>query len=173
MPCLVPGGPSADTEATEQIRRATLEAMQSEQLTEMQELLDKLHDLPIVDKRDLEQLSISCGPMLDVDNFSSAAPTLHQSRFFMPCDWAQDWLEYETWSHSGRWIKMDHIDPYASSNLSFPVQRSDWFQARLVPFARLYPDVWDNYMYARTPRPSALLAHQTPHSKRLVLTNTQ
>ncbi|KAM3544004.1 hypothetical protein ARSEF1564_003113 [Beauveria bassiana] len=122
MPCCVPGGCPAEAAASEKIRRATLEAMQREKLSDMQNTLDQFHTLPTVDKSKLDNLSISYGPMLDVDNWSVTSPTEYRSKFFMPFDWPQDWLEYISWSVDWQWYL-----------------RSRWFRARLDP------EVWDVY----------------------------
>ncbi|OAA39934.1 exo-beta-1,3-glucanase [Cordyceps fumosorosea ARSEF 2679] len=87
MSCCVAGGPAADSDAADKIRRVALEAVQREKLSEMQSALDKLHDLPVIDRGGLETLSIKCAPMLDVDNLDSASPSQLQSQFFMPCTW--------------------------------------------------------------------------------------
>ncbi|KAM3486788.1 hypothetical protein MY8738_000282 [Beauveria namnaoensis] len=126
MPCCVPGSSPAEAAASEKIRRATLEAMQREKLSEMQNTLDQFHTLPTVDKSKLDDLSISYGPMLDVDNWS-------------------DWLEYISWSVDWQWVKMDHRDLYSSSHLQFQYLRSRWFRARLCQLYDLDPEVWDVY----------------------------
>ncbi|EJP62103.1 uncharacterized protein BBA_08900 [Beauveria bassiana ARSEF 2860] len=145
MPCCVPGGCPAEAAASEKIRRATLEAMQREKLSETQNTLDQFHTLPTVDKSKLDDLSISYGPMLDVDDWSVTSPTEYQSKYFIPFDWPQDWLEYISWSVDWQWVKMDHRDLYSSSHLQFQYLRSRWFRARLCQLDDLDPEVWDVY----------------------------
>ncbi|OAA44003.1 hypothetical protein BBO_04359 [Beauveria brongniartii RCEF 3172] len=145
MPCCAPGGCPAEAAASEKVRRATLETMQHEKLSEMRDTLNQFHTLPTVDKSKLDDLSISCGPMLDVDNWSVTSPTEYWSKFFMPFDWPQDWLEYLSWSVDWQWVKMDHRDLYSSSHLHFQYHRSRWFQARLCQLYDLDPEVWDVY----------------------------
>lgn len=87
MPCCVPGGSPAEAAASEKIRRATLEAMQREKLSEMQSTLDQFHTLSTVDTSKLDDLSISCGPMLGLENWSVTSPIEYRSKFFMPFDW--------------------------------------------------------------------------------------
>lgn len=145
MPCAAPGSCQADATAAEKLRRAALEKMQHSKLTDMKSALDALQYAPIVDRDNIAKLSITRGPMLNVDDWSSATLDEHQSRFFMPCDWPQDWLEYEAWG--GWWVPMDEINLYSSGNLHYPELRSSWFQESLGKLQDLCPEVWDDYWF--------------------------
>lgn len=145
MHCCTFDGSSADATATEKIRRATLEKIQRDKLVDMLKTLDALHDLPEIDINDLEKLSIIRGPMLDVDNWASLLPNEFHTRFFMPFDWPQDWLEYEAWSTCDFWMRMDHLDLHQTCNLHFQKCRAKWLSARLSQLNNVDPEIWDIY----------------------------
>lgn len=150
MPGCAPADVPADVAASENIRRQTVETMQCEWLQGMQRQIDALPPSSTISSRDLEALSVSYAPMLDVDDLTSPTES-YSHRFFMPIDWPQDWLEYESWSISYNWVYMDDMDMYSTSNLQRQVQRSKWFDSRLRQLSGLAPDIWDCYTYGNHP----------------------
>lgn len=138
---------AVDVAVAEKLRRALVETLQHRKLARMETELHSMRALPTIDRALLETLSVTCAEILDVDG---AAPSDYATRFFKPCDWPQDWLEFEVKTNSAVWLKMDHLDLYSGNNLLFPMHKAEWFASGLSELHDNCPDMWDVYRCVNT-----------------------